>query len=196
MNRVLITGAGGGIGRSLRESLKGVYPVLRLSDRIPLAPAREGEEVDCTELADKAAVRRMVDGVDAIVQLGGVSAEDRWEPILESNIVGLYNLFEGAREAGVKRIVFATSNHAVGFYPRKERIDHRVPPRQPLRRQQGVRRGAREPLQRQARHRRFQYQDRQFRSAPDRQAATFDLGEPARSRAARAHRDRASGGPL
>jgi uronate dehydrogenase len=129
MNRVLITGAGGGIGRSLRDSLRGVYPVLRLSDRIPLAPAREGEEVDCTELADPAAVRRIVDGVDAIVHLGGVSAEDRWEPILESNIVGLYNLFEGAREAGVRRIVFATSNHAVGFYPRSQTIDHRVPPR-------------------------------------------------------------------
>ena len=64
MNRVLITGAAGGIGRSLRESLLGVYRILRLSDRVPLAPARTGEEVDLTELSDTGAVARMVDGVD------------------------------------------------------------------------------------------------------------------------------------
>ncbi len=129
MHRVLMTGAAGGIGRALRETLRGVYPVLRLSDRVPLAPARDGEEVDVTELADMGAVRRMVEGVDAIIHLGGVSAENTWESILQSNIVGIFNLFEAAREAGVRRIVFATSNHAVGFYPRKERIDHRVVPR-------------------------------------------------------------------
>jgi uronate dehydrogenase len=129
MHRVLMTGAAGGIGRSLREALRGVYPVLRLSDRVPLAPARDGEEVDCTELADRTAVGRMVEGVDAIIHLGGISGENTWESILRSNIVGLYNLLEAAREAGVKRIVFATSNHAVGFYPRNLTIDHRVPPR-------------------------------------------------------------------
>src|SRR5271156_3678591 len=62
MHRVLITGAGGGIGRSLRETLRGVYPVLRLSDRVALAPARDGEEVDQTEIADMTAVERMVEG--------------------------------------------------------------------------------------------------------------------------------------
>lgn len=129
MHRVLMTGAAGGIGRALRETLRGVYPVLRLSDRVPLAPAREGEEVDRTELADRAAVARLVEGVDAVIHLGGISGENSWENVLQSNIVGIYNLFEAAREAGVKRIVFATSNHAVGFYPRKQRIDHRVVPR-------------------------------------------------------------------
>jgi uronate dehydrogenase len=61
MQRVLITGAGGGIGRSLRETLRGVYPVLRLSDRVALAPARDGEEIDRTEISDMAAVERMVE---------------------------------------------------------------------------------------------------------------------------------------
>jgi len=115
MKRVLITGAGGGIGRSLRETLRGVYPVLRLSDRFVLAPARDGEEIDRTELSDMAAVERMVGGVDGIVHLGGISGENEWPVILEGNIIGLYNIFEAARRAGVKRIVFATSNHAVGF---------------------------------------------------------------------------------
>jgi uronate dehydrogenase len=129
MHRVLITGAGGGIGRSLRETLRGVYPVLRLSDRVPLAAAREGEEVDRTDIADMAQVERMVAGVDGIIHLGGISGENTWEKILEGNIVGLYNVFEAARRAGVKRIVMATSNHAVGFYPRTQTIDDRVVPR-------------------------------------------------------------------
>jgi len=129
MNRVLITGAAGGIGRSLRESLLGVYPVLRLSDRVPLAPARTGEELDLAELSDMAAVERLVEGVDGIVHLGGISGEGEWEPILQSNIMGTYNLFEAARRARVKRIIVATSNHAVGFYPRDQKIDHRVVPR-------------------------------------------------------------------
>jgi len=129
MHRVLITGAGGGIGRSLRESLQGIYPVLRLSDRVPLAAARAGEEVDCTDLADMAGVERIVADVDGIIHLGGISGESEWETILRSNIVGIYNLFEAARRARVKRIVVATSNHAVGFYPRDHNIDDRVVPR-------------------------------------------------------------------
>ncbi len=129
MHRVLITGAGGGIGRSLRETLRGVYPVLRLSDRVALAAARDGEEVDQTEISDMAAVERMVEGVDGIIHLGGNSGEADWPVILQSNIVGVYNVFEAARRAGVQRIVMATSNHAVGFYPRAQTIDHQVVPR-------------------------------------------------------------------
>jgi uronate dehydrogenase len=75
MQRVLITGAGGGIGRSLRETLRDVYPVLRLSDRVALEPARADEEIDRTEISDMAAVERMVEGsrkgLRARARLGG-----------------------------------------------------------------------------------------------------------------------------
>jgi uronate dehydrogenase len=62
------------------------------------------------------------------VHLGGFSVEGPWQTILDANIVGCYNLFEAARLAGVKRIIFASSNHAVGFYPREETIPAEAPP--------------------------------------------------------------------
>jgi uronate dehydrogenase len=130
MQTVLMTGASGGIGTRLRTLLNGVYPRLRLSDIKPPADLRPDEEFIAADLADLAAVERIVDGVDGIVHLGGYSIEGPWETILNSNIVGCYNLFEAARRKGVKRIVFASSNHAVGFYPRRRRIgaDDRVRP--------------------------------------------------------------------
>ena len=81
---------------------------------------------DLSSMADAAAITR---GVDAIVHLGGFSVEGPWEPILQSNIIGLYNIYESARANGVKRILFATSNHAVGFYRRDRTIDDHVYPR-------------------------------------------------------------------
>jgi uronate dehydrogenase len=130
MQTVLITGASGGIGTRLRSLLKGVYPHLRLSDLKTPSDLAADEEFVAADLADLAAVERVVDGVDGIVHLGGHSVEGPWETILSANIVGCYNLFEAARRKGVARIVFASSNHAVGFYPRARRIgiDHHVRP--------------------------------------------------------------------
>ena len=81
---------------------------------------------DLASMDDMLAITK---GVDAIVHLGGYSVEGPWEAILNANIVGHYNLLEAARRNAVKRVIFPTSNHAVGFYRRDQTIDHRVYPK-------------------------------------------------------------------
>ncbi|MDH0737249.1 NAD-dependent epimerase/dehydratase family protein [Achromobacter spanius] len=125
--RLLLTGAAGGLGQVLRPRLKAHANVLRVSDVAPLAPAGEGEEAVPCDLADAAAVSSLVQGVDAIVHLGGVSVERPFEDILPANIQGVYNLYEAARVHGVRRVVFASSNHVIGFYEQGQQLDADVP---------------------------------------------------------------------
>ncbi|HWP18817.1 MAG TPA: NAD(P)-dependent oxidoreductase [Burkholderiaceae bacterium] len=125
--RLLMTGAAGGLGRVLRPRLKRYCEVLRLSDMADLGTAGSGEECVQARLEDKAAVRALLEGVDAVVHLGGVSTEQPWDLILQGNIVGTYHLYEAARIHGVKRIVFASSNHVTGFYRQDEVIDADAP---------------------------------------------------------------------
>lgn len=123
MKRLLITGAAGALGRILRDRLAGYAPTLRLSDIAPLGEARPGEELVPCDLADAAAVDALVEGCDGIVHLGGISIEDTFENILQANIRGTYNVFEAARRLGRPRILFASSNHAIGFHRRDDRLD-------------------------------------------------------------------------
>jgi uronate dehydrogenase len=127
--KLLLTGAAGGLGKALRERLKANCSVLRLSDVQAFGAAAANEEVVLADLADSAAVHTMVQGVDAIVHLGGVSVEGPFGPILQANILGAYNLYEAARKNGVKRIVFASSNHVTGFYRQDQTINADHPPR-------------------------------------------------------------------
>jgi uronate dehydrogenase len=127
--RLLLTGAGGNLGRELRPRLKAYCDTLRLSDRAAMAAPGPGEEVVTADLADADAMLRLLENVDAVVHMGGVSTEQPWAPILAGNIVGAYNLYEAARKQGVRRIVFASSNHVTGFY----RQDEVVGPSEPVR---------------------------------------------------------------
>jgi uronate dehydrogenase len=122
MKKVLLTGAAGDIGTRLRTLLKSIYPALRASDIRRPADLSPDEDFVQGDLADYPAVERMVDGIEGIVHLGGISVEGPWQSILNANIIGTYNLFEAAYRAGVKRVVFASSNHTVGFYPRSTKI--------------------------------------------------------------------------
>ena len=107
MKTLLITGAAGDIGTHLRRELAGVYN-LRLSDIRPVQALRAGETFVQGDIAQMPDMLRVTAGLDAILHLGGVSAEADWEAILEGNIVGCYNVFEAARRNGVKRVLFAT----------------------------------------------------------------------------------------
>lgn len=128
MKTILLTGAAGDVGAFLRKEFRGRYR-LRLSDIAVLDDCGPDEEFVAADLGDFAAVRRAVAGVDGIIHLGGFSVEGDWDTILNANIIGTNNLFESARIEGVKRIVFASSNHAMGFYGRDQTIDHNQYPR-------------------------------------------------------------------
>ena len=127
--RLLLTGAAGGLGKALRPRLKAYCDTLRLSDIVDLGSAAAGEELQPVKLEDRAAMLSLLEGVSAVVHLGGVSTEQPFDLILQANIVGAYNLYEAARKHGVKRIVFASSNHVTGFYRQDEVIDPAMPMR-------------------------------------------------------------------
>lgn len=121
---VLITGSAGHIGGTLRRGFAGRYRLLRLVDLAPQPEAGTGEECLTLDLADLDATTEACRGIDCVVHLAGVAsepAEAAWDKLLPANIVATYNLFEAARRAGVKRVVYASSNHVVGFY-RRDRV--------------------------------------------------------------------------
>jgi len=127
--RLLLTGAAGGLGRVLRSRLVACCDVLRVSDAAELGDAAVTEEVRTARLEDRAAVLALLEGVDAVVHLGAISTEHAFDAIVQANIVGAYNLYEGARIHGVKRVVFASSNHVTGFYKQSQTIDPTMPMR-------------------------------------------------------------------
>jgi len=120
--RVLITGAAGNIGRALRAGLRGQYSLLRLLDAAPQEPAEAGEEIVTLDLNDRRASEAAMEGVDAVVHLAAIPHEENFDDILEGNITTTYSVFEAARRTGVRRVVFASSNHVIGFYARGETV--------------------------------------------------------------------------
>ena len=129
MTRVLITGAGGTIGRVLRDRFRGRYALLRLGDRRAQAPAGPGESVVTLDVRDPAALDAALDGIDCIVHLAGVPGSASWPETLAANIDGTYQVFDAARRHGVRRVVYASSNHAVGFHRRETTLDAMSAPR-------------------------------------------------------------------
>lgn len=121
--RLLITGAAGMLGGVLREGLAPLATTLRLSDRSPVTDVKSHEEAVEVELGDFDAVMKMVEGCDAVVHFGAAPMEKPWAEILNSSIIGGYNVYEAARRHGIKRIVYASSIHAVGYVRREEGAD-------------------------------------------------------------------------
>ncbi len=124
---LLLTGAAGNLGTVLRPRLAELATVLRLSDIRDCGAPGAGEEIVGCDLADAGAVDALVAGVDAIVHLGGVATESTFQKIVRTNIEGTFNVYEAARRHRTRRIVFASSNHAIGFYRQSEVIDAAAP---------------------------------------------------------------------
>ena len=128
-NRLLITGAAGNLGGHLRKSITHLTDHLRLSDVNDMGAAAAHEEIVQCDVADRDAMIEITRDVDMVVHLGGQSIEGTWDSVLNSNIIGFYNMYEGCRKNGVKRLLWGSSNHAIGFYPREQVIDASVYPR-------------------------------------------------------------------
>lgn len=105
---------------------------MRLADIAPLTPAGEGEACARVDLLDMASLVAAMDGIDCVVHMAGVPVEpetNAWAQVLPANIVGVHNLFEAARIAGVKRVLFASSHHAAGFHRRETPTAETLVPR-------------------------------------------------------------------
>ena len=124
---VLLTGASGALGQVLARALAAQGWALRLTDRVPFpGPVPPGCRFTLADLADGAAVLRMAEGCGTILHFGGISVEQPFETVLEPNIRGLYHAYEAARREGA-RMVFASSNHLIGFHERGEVLDDDSP---------------------------------------------------------------------
>lgn len=127
--RILITGAAGRLGSELRKGLAPLAHTLRLADRAPLGELAAHEEEAVFDLADMAATVAATEGCDAIVHFGAAALESPWAAILDSNIRGSYHVYEGARKHGVKRVVYASSVHAIGYHEVEAHIGVEAPVR-------------------------------------------------------------------
>ena len=128
--RLVLTGAAGRLGSYLREPLSNLTDELISSDLLEdFGMLYPNERYIRADLADKAAIHDLLEGADMVIHFGAIGDEAPFEAILGPNIIGAYNVWEGAYNQGVKRVVYASSIHAVGMYPRAEHIGTDVPHR-------------------------------------------------------------------
>jgi uronate dehydrogenase len=127
--RLLVTGAAGRIGAVLGPGLRDVARHLRLTDVEPVDAGGAAGEFVLADLRDFEATLTLLDGVDAVVHLAGIPGEATFAEILDHNLRGSANVFEAARRAGTRRVVFASSNHVTGFYPAGRPVSPDLPHR-------------------------------------------------------------------
>ena len=127
-SRLVVTGAAGGIGTMLRGRLDHLADEVVLSDLDHVETS--GNEVSRpADITDLDALRDLLRGGGDVLHFGGQSVEAPFERICEANLVGAYNLYEAARLEGVRRVLFASSNHAIGFHTRETLLDQHSPTR-------------------------------------------------------------------
>ena len=123
MKKIALSGAAGQLGRVLRKALleRGV-DLRSAAGSKPLEPLVAGEDVMHGDLRDPAIVDKLLDGVDVLIHMAGTSVERPLPEIIENNLRGLVEVYEGARRHGVRRIIFASSNHSIGMYPVEDKL--------------------------------------------------------------------------
>ena len=128
--KVLITGAAGRIGSFLTHHLAHRYEFV-LTDIVPPTDLRGHHFVEA-DIADVEAMRAACQGIDTVVHLAAdPNMEASWDNLLPRNIIGLYNVFQAAHEAGCRRVIFASSVNAVFGYPAEVQV-HTAMPVRPL----------------------------------------------------------------
>lgn len=127
--RILITGAAGRLGTELRSGLASLAKTIRLAARRPFDDLSANEEQAIFDLADMEATIAAAEGCDAIVHFGGAAVESPWQTILDANIRGSYHIYEAARKNGVKRVIYASSVHAIGYHELEAHIGVDAPVR-------------------------------------------------------------------
>ena len=124
MKKIALSGAGGQLGSVVRTALiaRGI-PLRSAGGTKPLAALVEREDVMHGDLRDPAIVDRLLNGVDVLIHFAGTSVERPLPEIIDNNLRALVEVYEGARRQGVRRVVFASSNHAIGMYPVTEHLE-------------------------------------------------------------------------
>ncbi len=123
MKKIVLTGAAGRLGGYLRAPLARKCTELVSTDIQPeIGALNESERFVQADLADYAAMAELIEGAEMVVHFGGHPDEKPFDDILHANIIGCYNVWQAAHKTGVRRIIYASSIHAVGLYPKNQAI--------------------------------------------------------------------------
>ncbi len=125
-NKIVLTGASGRLGSYLREPLSKITKKLVSTDKIKIGKTLNNEVFKKLKLENFKDVNKILKKTDILVHFGAYSNEGPFQEILESNILGAYNLWKCAEKNKIKRVIFASSIHSVGMYKVNQTIDHKV----------------------------------------------------------------------
>ncbi|MDR9774651.1 NAD(P)-dependent oxidoreductase [Rhizobium hidalgonense] len=129
MKTIALTGGSGSIGSAVRKYMISQVGELRIVDVADPGTLEENETWHAADITDVDSMTSAFAGVDGIVHMAGLRSETDLESIVRVNVMGTYNVFEAARRSGVSRVVYGSSNHVDGFYPRTTLVDPQMPMR-------------------------------------------------------------------